>query len=130
MGILRRVDELGRVVLPIELRRDLDIGERDLVEVCLEGDAIVLRKATAKCVYCGADSDLFSYRAKSICRSYLTQINNQDHVSRGRTSPPPDGAGDVFSPGAWFSGTGRKTGGLTRPAASVMLQSNIRRDGT
>lgn len=78
MGILRRVDELGRVVLPIELRRDLDIGERDLVEVCLEGDAIVLRKATAKCVFCGADRDLFSYRGKCVCRSCLTEMKNEE----------------------------------------------------
>ena len=45
-GMIRRVDELGRVVLPAELRRELDIGERDLVEVRLEGEEIRIRKAT------------------------------------------------------------------------------------
>ena len=53
-GIVRRIDDLGRVVLPIELRRTLDLEVRDPVEIFIEGDAIVLRKYDAACLFCGA----------------------------------------------------------------------------
>lgn len=66
-GSIRRVDELGRVVLPIEMRRALDIGERDLVEVAMEGERIVIKKTTAKCVFCGRDHELLSFRGRCIC---------------------------------------------------------------
>ena len=57
-GIVRRVDELGRVVLPIELRRTLEIEERDSLEIMLEDDRIVLRKYQPTCIFCGAEDDL------------------------------------------------------------------------
>ena len=53
-GIIRRVDELGRVVLPIEIRRILDIEERDPLEIFLDEDRIVLRKLQPTCIFCGA----------------------------------------------------------------------------
>ena len=52
-GIVRKVDELGRIVLPIELRRTLDIAEKDALEIYVEGESIVLRKYQAACVFCG-----------------------------------------------------------------------------
>ena len=51
-GIVRRVDELGRIVLPIELRRILDIGEKDALEIFVEGSTIVLKKYRPTCVFC------------------------------------------------------------------------------
>ena len=57
-GIIRRVDELGRVVLPIEIRRILDIEERDPLEIFLDEDRIVLRKLQPTCIFCGAEEDL------------------------------------------------------------------------
>ena len=77
-GIVRRVDELGRVVLPIELRRTLEIEERDQLEITLEDDRIVLRKYQPTCVFCGADTDLLEYRGKRICGKCLQEINEQD----------------------------------------------------
>ena len=53
-GIVRRIDELGRIVLPIELRRTMDIEERDRVEIYLEGDLIIVRKFEQTCLFCGA----------------------------------------------------------------------------
>ena len=73
-GMIRRVDELGRVVLPIELRRELDIAERDLVEVRLEGEEILIRKSTAKCVFCGRESELLTFRGRYVCRPCRMQL--------------------------------------------------------
>lgn len=50
-GIVRRIDELGRIVVPIEMRRALDIGERETMEISVEGDGIVLRRAHVGCVF-------------------------------------------------------------------------------
>ncbi len=66
-GIVRKVDELGRIVLPIELRRTLDIEERDALEIYLDGDKIVLQKYEPACLFCGSDQSLVSYRGKNIC---------------------------------------------------------------
>ena len=76
-GIVRRVDELGRVVLPIEIRRLLDIEERDPLEISLEEDRIILRKLQPTCIFCGAEEDLQEYRSKRICRACLESINTQ-----------------------------------------------------
>ena len=76
-GIIRRVDELGRVVLPIEIRRILDIEERDPLEIFLDEDRIVLRKLQPTCIFCGAEEDLQEYRSKRICRACLESINAQ-----------------------------------------------------
>ena len=66
-GILRHVDELGRVVLPIELRRTLEIEEKDLLEISVEEDKIILRKYQPSCVFCGSETELSEYRGKKIC---------------------------------------------------------------
>lgn len=66
-GIVRKVDELGRIVLPIELRRTLDIEERDALEIYLDGDKIVLQKYEPACLFCGSDQGLVNYRGKNIC---------------------------------------------------------------
>ena len=71
-GIVRRIDDLGRVVLPVELRRTLD-----LEEIFIEGDAIVLRKYDAACLFCGATRELLSYRGKQICRSCLRRLREE-----------------------------------------------------
>lgn len=57
-GIVRRIDELGRIVLPIELRRTMDIEERDRVEIYLEGDLIIVRKFEQTCLFCGTARNL------------------------------------------------------------------------
>ena len=67
IGIVRKVDELGRIVLPIELRRTLDIAERDELEIFLDDDRVVLRKYEPSCVFCGATHDLLTYFGKNVC---------------------------------------------------------------
>ena len=77
-GIVRRVDELGRIVLPVELRRALEIAERDTLEIALDGDHIVLRKYQHVCVFCNAAAELLDYRGKRICRRCLQTLNEQN----------------------------------------------------
>lgn len=73
-GIFRRVDELGRIVLPIEMRRNLEIEERDLLEISQEGERIVLKKAHRVCIFCGSAEELSDYRNKRICRECLLEL--------------------------------------------------------
>lgn len=67
-GIIRKVDDLGRIVLPIELRRTLDIAERDELEIYMENDQIVLRKYEPACIFCGSDRRLVIHNGKNVCR--------------------------------------------------------------
>ena len=76
-GIVRRIDELGRVVLPVELRRTLNLEVRDPVEIFIGGDAIVLRKYDAGCLFRGSPRELLSYRGKQIWRSCLRQLREE-----------------------------------------------------
>lgn len=66
-GIVRKVDELGRVVLPIELRRTLGISEKDPLEIFVEGEQVILRKYEPDCVFCGSVIDVKHYRGKMVC---------------------------------------------------------------
>ena len=73
-GIVRKVDELGRIVLPIELRRTLDIAERDPLEIYVEGSAIVLKKYRPTCVFCDSVKDISVYREKNVCARCLREL--------------------------------------------------------
>lgn len=66
-GIVRKVDELGRIVLPIELRRTLDIAERDALEIYVEGTSIVLKKYQPACIFCGDSKKVIDFKGKNIC---------------------------------------------------------------
>jgi transcriptional pleiotropic regulator of transition state genes len=63
----RKVDDLGRIVLPVELRRLHDIHTGDALEISVDGDSIVLRKISSSCVFCGGVEALTIYRDRSIC---------------------------------------------------------------
>ena len=73
-GIVRKVDELGRIVLPIELRRTLEIAERDSLEIYVEGSSIILKKYEPACVFCGDAKDVLTYKGRNICRSCLDEM--------------------------------------------------------
>ncbi len=78
VGIIRKVDELGRVVLPVEMRRTLGIEERDPLEISLEGENIVLRKVQSVCVFCSSEQDLLEYTGKCICGNCRKEIYSLD----------------------------------------------------
>lgn len=75
-GIVRRVDELGRLVLPIELRRVLDINEHDSLEIFTDGDSIILRKYHPACIFCGDAENLTSFKDKNVCANCLQNLNS------------------------------------------------------
>ena len=76
-GIVRKVDELGRVVLPIELRRTLDIAEKDALEIYVDGATIILRKYEPACIFCDSAKDITVYKGKNICNDCLAQLKQQ-----------------------------------------------------
>lgn len=67
-GIVRKVDELGRIVLPVELRRTLNIEVKDSLEIYVENSRIILQKYEPTCILCGASADLVSIHSKCICK--------------------------------------------------------------
>ena len=77
-GIYRRVDELGRIVIPMELRNKLEIGEKDSLEIFVDGSSIILKKYNSTCTFCGGSKDLISYNGKLICskcKDELTKLS-------------------------------------------------------
>ena len=77
IGIVRKVDELGRIVLPIELRRTLDIAEKDPLEIYVDGSAIVLKKYRPTCIFCDGSKDIINFKGKNICPKCLKEPKNQ-----------------------------------------------------
>jgi transcriptional pleiotropic regulator of transition state genes len=76
-GIVRKVDELGRIVVPIELRRTLNINEKDALEIYTDGDRIVLKKYQPGCVQCGVvGAELFGPK-HNICRDCIQKLNDE-----------------------------------------------------
>lgn len=73
-GIIRRVDELGRVVIPKEIRDNLDIIEKDAIGIYTDGNKIVLQKYQPNCCFCGNSNDLINFHEKLICNKCIKQI--------------------------------------------------------
>lgn len=76
-GIVRKVDELGRIVLPIELRRTLDIAERDSLEIYVDGSSIVLRKYQPACIFCDDAKSVVNYKGKNVCPSCIKALQQE-----------------------------------------------------
>lgn len=73
-GIVRKVDELGRIVLPIELRRTLDISPRDPLEIFIEEETVILKKYEPACIFCGQANDVDSFKGKNICSNCREEL--------------------------------------------------------
>lgn len=76
-GIMRKVDELGRIVLPIELRRTLGIEEKDRIEIFVDGESIILRKYQPACIFCDNAKDIINYKGKNICPDCIRAMNEK-----------------------------------------------------
>ena len=76
-GIVRKVDGLGRIVLPIEMRRTLDIAERDSLEIFVDGDSIILKKYQPACIFCDNTKDIISYKGKNICPDCINKLKTR-----------------------------------------------------
>lgn len=75
-GIVRNVDELGRIVIPKEMRKKMDIASSDPVEIYVEGDKIILTKYHPSCHFCGNESSVVEFKGKKICHACLGEIKN------------------------------------------------------
>lgn len=74
-GIVRKVDELGRIVLPIELRRTLNIDIKDSLEIYVDNSSVILRKYEPTCIFCGESKDVSTFKEKNICSHCLEELN-------------------------------------------------------
>ena len=77
-GVVRRVDELGRIVLPMEIRKVLEINVKDPVEIFTDEDAIVLRKYQPACIFCGNADNVIYFGNKRICRECMEKLKKQN----------------------------------------------------
>ena len=75
-GIVRKVDELGRIVLPIEMRRTLDIAEKDALEIYVEGSSVILKKYKPSCIFCDTAKDVSEFKGKNICPKCLKELRS------------------------------------------------------
>jgi len=73
-GMVRKVDELGRIVLPIEIRRTLGIAVKDELEILVKGQSIVLTKNETSCIFCGSREGLIDFKNKEICTKCAKNI--------------------------------------------------------
>ena len=76
-GIVRKIDDLGRIVLPIELRRLFDINKEDPVEIFVDDEYIILRKHQSSCIFCGSTEDVKDVKGKMVCSKCIEEISNQ-----------------------------------------------------
>ena len=74
-GIIRKIDELGRIVIPIELRNQLGIAEKDPLEIYVDKSSIIFKKYQPNCIFCGKTKNLIKYKEKLICPKCLEEIN-------------------------------------------------------
>ena len=73
-GIVRKLDELGRITLPIELRRNLDVNERDPLEIFVDDDKIILKKYDPSDIFTGEMDDLVDYRGKKVSKKSILEL--------------------------------------------------------
>ncbi len=76
-GIVRKIDALGRIVLPIEIRDTLGIKERDPLEIFVDGENIVFKKYSPTCIFCDSTENLTLYKSKLICPDCINDIANK-----------------------------------------------------
>ncbi|HAK42145.1 MAG TPA: AbrB family transcriptional regulator [Clostridium sp.] len=77
-GVVRKVDELGRIVIPVELRRTLNIDVKDALEIYVDGDQVILKKYEPACIFCGDARDVINYKSKNICQKCLAELKCQE----------------------------------------------------
>ena len=73
-GIVRKLDQLGRIVIPMELRSTFDLKERDPIEIFVEGDDIILRKYHPACIFCGDATEIVQFEGKNVCKKCLSRM--------------------------------------------------------
>ena len=77
-GIVRQLDQLGRIVIPKELRTTFDLKEKDPVQIFVEGEDIILREYQPACIFCSDAADMVVFEGKNVCRSCLKKLKGID----------------------------------------------------
>lgn len=75
-GLVRRLDELGRIVLPSEIRKTLSLENRDPLEIYIDGNSIILKKYEPACTFCGDARNVVHFKGKNICSNCVEQLSN------------------------------------------------------
>ncbi|MET7041060.1 AbrB/MazE/SpoVT family DNA-binding domain-containing protein [Clostridium botulinum] len=73
-GVVRKMDSLGRIVFPKELRRTLNLQEGDGLEIYTEGEQIILKKYEPSCIFCGEAKEVINFKGKNICKTCLKEL--------------------------------------------------------
>lgn len=73
-GIVRRVDEMGRIILPAELRERYHIRRGDSLEIMFDDASVILRKYQPFCIFCDGDDGLVRFRGRSVCRRCISEV--------------------------------------------------------
>ncbi len=81
-GIVREIDKLGRIVLPVELRRTLEITSGDLIEFFTEGNAVILKKQSKLCHFCGSDASVTQFKGRNICTECIDELKKQSEPNK------------------------------------------------
>ena len=76
-GIVRKIDELGRIVIPKEMRNVLEIKDNDPVEISLEGNKITVIKYQSRCTFCSSTERLTEFRGKKLCLDCLGELKKE-----------------------------------------------------
>ena len=77
-GIIRNIDELGRIVVPKEMRKQMDIACGDPVEISAEGGRIILKKYTTACIFCQGTEDVIEFKNKKLCKNCILEITSDN----------------------------------------------------
>ncbi|MCF8009137.1 MAG: AbrB/MazE/SpoVT family DNA-binding domain-containing protein [Halanaerobiales bacterium] len=75
-GIVRKIDNLGRIVIPKELRKTMNLKKQDSLEIYVEGEKIIFKAYQPGCIFCGEMSDTFEYEEKTICKKCFDKMKN------------------------------------------------------
>ncbi len=76
-GIVRKIDDLGRMVIPIELRKTMNINKKDPMEIFVDDDKIILKKYEPACIFCGSADNTFDYEGRTICQECFDQMKKK-----------------------------------------------------
>lgn len=77
-GIVRRIDELGRLVIPMELRKKMEIRSEDPIEIFVEDDRIILSKYQPNCLFCGTCSNVRDLYGKKVCTACIEKLKSME----------------------------------------------------
>ncbi|MFW5998195.1 MAG: AbrB/MazE/SpoVT family DNA-binding domain-containing protein [bacterium] len=77
-GIVRKIDDLGRMVIPVELRKTMNINKKDPMEIYVDEEKIILKKYEPACIFCGNADETFEFKGKTVCKDCLDDINENN----------------------------------------------------